>query len=83
MLTPFLSNRTRFSVGTLPADWMILPRMDEQVLIRAAYITLFRVSLERFPPGAERRAWLRWLRARQAERSCLLKSNGRPAGREH
>jgi hypothetical protein len=38
-------------------------------------MTLRRVILERFPPGAERKAWLRWLRARQAERSCLLKSN--------
>jgi hypothetical protein len=32
-------------VVTLPADWMILPRMDERTLIRAAYITLRRVIL--------------------------------------
>jgi hypothetical protein len=30
---------------------MILPRMDEQALLRAAYITLRRVILENFQPG--------------------------------
>jgi hypothetical protein len=57
----FVKDRARFSGVTLPADWMILPRMDERALIRAAYITLRRVILERLPPGAKRRAWLRWL----------------------
>jgi hypothetical protein len=33
---------------------MILPRMDERVLICAAKITLRRAILERFPLGAER-----------------------------
>jgi hypothetical protein len=27
----------------------------------AALVTLRRAILERFPPGPERRAWLRWL----------------------
>jgi hypothetical protein len=31
---------------------MILPRMDEHVLIRAAYITLRRAILERLPAKA-------------------------------
>jgi hypothetical protein len=57
--------------------------MDERALIRAAQITLRRAILERFPAGRQRTAWLRWLRARQAERPCLLNSNDRPAGREH
>jgi hypothetical protein len=30
---------------------MMLPRMDERTLIRAAYITLRRAICERFPPG--------------------------------
>jgi hypothetical protein len=39
---------------------MILPRMDEQALIRAAEITSAAGDLcERFPPGRERTAWLR------------------------
>jgi hypothetical protein len=33
---------------------MILPRMEERALIRAARITLRRVILANFPPGAER-----------------------------
>jgi hypothetical protein len=38
--------------------------MDDQALRRAAQITL-RAIVERFPPGRELRAWLRWLRARR------------------
>jgi hypothetical protein len=56
----FLEHRARFSVVTLPADWMILPRMEERALIRPAEITLRRAILQNFPPGPERRAWLRW-----------------------
>jgi hypothetical protein len=33
---------------------MILPRMDERALIRAAEITLRRAILQNFPPGPER-----------------------------
>jgi hypothetical protein len=40
---------------------MILPRMDEQALIRAAQITLRRAILENFPPGPERDKRLEWL----------------------
>jgi hypothetical protein len=39
--------------------------MDKRAIRRAALITLRRAILERFPPGRERTAWLRWLRARQ------------------
>jgi hypothetical protein len=35
--------------------------MNERALIRAARITLRQAILERFPPGDERTAWLRWL----------------------
>ena len=38
-----------------------LARMDEKAIRRAALVTLQRAILERFPPGPERRAWLRWL----------------------
>jgi hypothetical protein len=41
---------------------MILPGMNQRALIRAAQITLRRAILQNFPPGAERSAWLRWLR---------------------
>jgi hypothetical protein len=34
--------------------------MDEKAIRRAALVTLKRAILERFPPGPERRAWLRW-----------------------
>jgi hypothetical protein len=51
-------------VVTLPgAGWMILSRMDERALICAAEITLRRLILANFPPGAERKAWLRRLKA--------------------
>jgi hypothetical protein len=40
---------------------MILPRMDERALICAAYITLQRLILANFPPGAEREKCLEWL----------------------
>jgi hypothetical protein len=33
---------------------MILPRMDERALIRAAEITVRRLILANFPPGPER-----------------------------
>jgi hypothetical protein len=36
--------------------------MDERAIRRAALITLRRAILERFPPGLERRTWLRWLK---------------------
>ena len=39
----------------------MLPGMDEKAIRRAALITLRRAICERFPPGRERRAWLRWL----------------------
>ena len=38
--------------------------MDEKAIRRAALLTLRRAILTRFPPGHERRAWLRWLTAR-------------------
>jgi hypothetical protein len=38
---------------------MILPRMDERALIRAAEITLRRAILQNFPPEPDRR--LEWL----------------------
>jgi hypothetical protein len=66
-----IDDRTQFSVVTLPSGWMIALRMNERALIRAAEITLRRVILERFRPGAERGAWLRWMRARYAEGSDL------------
>jgi hypothetical protein len=31
----FVNDRARFSGVTLPAGWMILPRMDERALIRS------------------------------------------------
>jgi hypothetical protein len=37
--------------------------MEEKAIRRAALITLRRAICERFPPGLERRAWLRWLGA--------------------
>jgi hypothetical protein len=41
-------------VVILPADWMILLRMNEPALIRAAQITPRRLILANFPPGPER-----------------------------
>jgi hypothetical protein len=35
--------------------------VDEKAIRRAALITLRRAICERFPPGPERRAWLRWV----------------------
>src|SRR5262252_7452113 len=35
--------------------------MDEKAIRRAALITVRRAICERFPPGRERQAWLRWL----------------------
>jgi hypothetical protein len=40
---------------------MILPRMDERALIRAAEITLRRAILQNFPPGPEPDRRLEWL----------------------
>jgi hypothetical protein len=37
-----------------------LPGMEERVIRRAALVTVRRAICERFPPGAERRAWLAW-----------------------
>jgi hypothetical protein len=37
--------------------------MDEKAIKRVALVTLRRAICERFPPGPERRAWLRWLGA--------------------
>ena len=37
--------------------------MDGKAIRRAALVTLRRAILERFLPGAERTAWLRWLGA--------------------
>ena len=37
--------------------------MGEVDTFRAAAITVQRAILERFPPGKERTAWLRWLPA--------------------
>jgi len=35
--------------------------MDEKAIRRAALVTVRRAILERFPPGRERDAWLRWV----------------------
>jgi hypothetical protein len=40
---------------------MLLRRMDEQALIRAAEITLRRMILQNFSPGSERHRRLEWL----------------------
>jgi hypothetical protein len=58
---------------------MIFPRMDERALIRAAEITLRRVILQNFPPGPERRAWLRWIQSRADESRLLRSANNSPA----
>jgi hypothetical protein len=44
-------------------------RMDDEAIRRAALITLRRAICERFPPGAERRAWLRSLERLAAPRN--------------
>jgi hypothetical protein len=59
--TAFLADRTRNSVVTPPAGCTTLTGMDEKAIRRAALITLRRATCVRFPPGLERRAWLRWL----------------------
>jgi len=35
--------------------------MDEKAIRRAALVTVRQAILGRFPPGPERRKWLRWL----------------------
>jgi hypothetical protein len=55
-----LHSRQKFSsdAGDKPLD---AARVDDEAIRRAAFITLRRAICERFPPGAERRAWLRWV----------------------
>jgi len=50
--------------------------MDSKAIKRAALMTLRRAMLERFPPGRERTAWLRWLRAQRRPPSG--EARGRP-----
>jgi hypothetical protein len=62
VLTPFLDKRTKHPRDT--GCWLYhAGGMDEKAIRQAALITLRRAILERFPPGRERIAWLRWLRA--------------------
>ena len=44
-----------------------------------ALITLRGAICERFPPGAERRAWLRWIQCRADEVRLLPFANKSPA----
>jgi hypothetical protein len=53
---------------------MILPRMDERALIRAAQITLRRAILENFPPGPERENRLEWLARAVSSRQELMRA---------
>jgi hypothetical protein len=57
--------------------------MDERALIRAAYITLRRVILERFPPGLNAEPGSGGFERARPRGRVLLKSNAGPAGREH
>ena len=53
--------------------------MDERAIRRAALVTVRRAILERFPPGRERRAWLRWIQSRADEPRLLPSANNSPA----
>jgi len=55
--------------------------MGERPTRRAARVTVRRAILERFAPGPERRAWLRWLDAASAtqfSRSLTTSGSSRP-----
>jgi hypothetical protein len=58
-----LRSRQKFSSDARrkPVD---TERMNDEALKRAALVTLRRAICERFPPGPERRAWLRWAQSR-------------------
>jgi hypothetical protein len=53
--------------------------MDERAIRRAALVTVRRAICERFPLGAERRAWLRWIQSRADEPRLLPSANNSPA----
>jgi hypothetical protein len=53
---------------------MILPRMDEQALIRAAQITLRQLILANFPPGPERDRRLEWLKRAASSRQEAMQA---------